>query len=57
MKTYNVELDVSMTYRTKIEASSEKEAIKLAKCEAYEDSWSCESTFTCVDSVLDVYED
>ena len=57
MKTYNVELDVSMTYRTSVEASSEKEAIKLAKREAYEDSWSCEATFNCVDSVIDVYED
>jgi len=57
MKTYNVELDVSMTYRIKVKASSEKEAIKLAKRRAGDDNWVSDATFTCVDSVLDVYED
>ena len=45
MKTYEIEIDVNTTYRTKIEATSKEEAIKLAEREAHEDTWSSEATW------------
>ena len=46
MKTYEIELDVTITYRTKVQANSEEEAKKMAEDEAYQDTFSCDATFS-----------
>ena len=39
MKNFKVTIDVTNTYYADVEAETEAEAIKMAKTEAYQDTW------------------
>lgn len=43
---YEVTLNVATTLHTTVIAKNSEEAIKLAKREAYEDTWSCKAIWS-----------
>ena len=51
MKTYEITMDVMTTLRTRIEAESQIEALKIAGREAYEDTWGSKAVYSGVELV------
>ena len=45
MKHWDIALDVTTVYQTRVEAETEEDAISLAEDEAYKDTWGCEARF------------
>lgn len=45
MKHWEIHLDITTVYETRVEANTEEEAIKLAKDQAYEDTWGCNARY------------
>jgi len=45
MKHWEIHLDVTTVYETRVEAETEEEALKIAEDEAYKDTWGCNARF------------
>ena len=45
MKHWEIHLDVTTVYETRVEAETEEEALKIAEDEAYEDTWGCNARY------------